>query len=357
MDKQDIHYEHRCPHQILSILLPIVVKCLSLSFTEVDTNGFSYIPPYHPFVIVSDGININTLQQQSLINLLFFHIRNHLNNYSFKCDFVDLLMNHTTSPMTNIVAHNTVIATIYESIKTYLIIECTACLLCENDYDDDSVEWSDSIRCFLRVYVPISKQQNAFDHNMKQFLSTILRKRDWNYLINLLQSNFLRTIHNEWSTKISELLSNIQKLRRNEERLHVYDQLEFTLSTNAPSCSAFSKLHQPYTNISKIFDECANNKSESDNWTPLFTWCLEQLSLEDEPLFPNEIKMMLFLKIYYDYYCHENILSLSNLVESLQSVQQLELIEEELRVFKAILMPETYMIGYNDHEEETNALN
>jgi hypothetical protein len=66
---------------------------------------------------------------------------------------------------------------------------------------------------------------------------------------------------------------------------------------------------------------------------------------------------MLLLNIYYDYYCTNQLTSLNTLLALIESILQPS--SEELRVFRAFLQPEQYMIGYSRVNDETdkNSLN
>jgi hypothetical protein len=52
----------------------------------------------------------------------------------------------------------------------------------------------------------------------------------------------------------------------------------------------------------------------------------------------------LLLIIYYEYYCNDQLASLDTLLAVIESILQPS--PEELRVFRALLQPEQYMIGY-----------
>ncbi|CAF1377761.1 unnamed protein product [Didymodactylos carnosus] len=182
-------------------------------------------------------------------------------------------------------------------------------------------------------------------------------KRTWNYLMKMLQSSFLRNINDEWSSKLYAMFETRAKAIRDNEHLRLCDQLEFTSSPIASDCAIFPHLHQQYLSLSGLVDECLANSS-SEKWKPLTKWCTEQLLSDDARLRPNEIKAMLLLKIYYDYYCQADNENLHSIFEALvEEVDELELREEKERVFRAILEPEKYLIGYNDDADETNVLN
>ncbi|CAF0920656.1 unnamed protein product [Didymodactylos carnosus] len=124
-----------------------------------------------------------------------------------------------------------------------------------------------------------------------------------------------------------------------------FNQLEFTLSPLVQNCSVFPKLHEPYEKLKELFHQYVNNTNNNIQWKPVIDWCNEQL--QENRLLPNEIKMLLFLTIYYN--------SVLDKINFDQMIPALNFLPEEIRVFKAVLMPEDFMIGYR--ESEKNALN
>ncbi|CAF1317311.1 unnamed protein product [Didymodactylos carnosus] len=184
----------------------------------------------------------------------------------------------------------------------------------------------------------------AFIHKLHEFK---------NYLFPLLRSDFLQNIDSHWATITLQLLetqTNFQK-----KSIQLYDQIQFTLPSNITENILFPKLQKFYTYFSVVFDECVTNRFEMNYWLPLINWINEQQNVEENRLNLNEIKSMLILKIYYDYYYQgeNNLMLLHELLETLQ--MNMEFSPEEIQVFRVLLEPVENMIGYND--EKQNYLN
>jgi hypothetical protein len=83
------------------------------------------------------------------------------------------------------------------------------------------------------------------------------------------------------------------------------------------------------------------------------------LKLTSNPplLNPTEIKVMLLLNIYYDYYCNNQLILLDTLLPVIENTLQPS--PEELCVFRAFLNPEQHMIGYSamNNNADINYLN
>ncbi|CAF1685278.1 unnamed protein product, partial [Adineta ricciae] len=117
------------------------------------------------------------------------------------------------------------------------------------------------------------------------------------------------------------------------------------LSINQPS-SIFPQFHQIYNELKTNLTNCINNNQQ---WNILSDW----IQLQQNPN-RTEIKVMLLLNIYYDYYCTNQLASLNTLLPFIENT--LEPLPEEMRVFRALLQPEQHMIGYSRNQEE-NFLN
>ncbi|CAF2707124.1 unnamed protein product [Rotaria sp. Silwood2] len=69
---------------------------------------------------------------------------------------------------------------------------------------------------------------------------------------------------------------------------------------------------------------------------------------------------MLLLIIYYEYYCNNQLSSINTLLDIIEN--NLQLLSEELRLFRVFIKPEQYMIGYtrennNNNNRDKNFLN
>ncbi|CAF1276204.1 unnamed protein product, partial [Didymodactylos carnosus] len=338
--KQKKLREHKKPRadtlSLIKVLLPFVVQRLP----DKITKDFQYVLPYHPFVIT----NADDRDEYTLIDLFFFHIRNRLDDEVIKYEFLNNIM--LLKPTTSTIKKKSLVAVVenlYRLIKDYLLIRGTALLLCDEKYDEYSAQCCRLIQSIIQTYLPFDQQQNRLTDNMKLFLSTIIMKRSWNYLLNMLKLEFFQRVNDTWSTHLCHLLEIRQNPQQNNY-LQLCDQLQFTLSSNVDETTIFPKLHQPYKNLSQIFDVCVQDNTQQ-RWNPLAEWIQVQLNSNPPLLELNEIKTLLLLKIYYNYYCNNQLALLNMLLETIDNALQLS--TEEMRVFRAILKPEQFMIGYN----------
>ncbi|CAF1646583.1 unnamed protein product, partial [Didymodactylos carnosus] len=180
-------------------------------------------------------------------------------------------------------------------------------LLCEQEYtNNDCPQWCRLLQKIIKDYLSIGNetQLQELSSEMKLFLSTIITKKSWNYLLNLLKSNFHAEIGNEWSMSLYRLLEiqeNYPLEQQQNSCLQLCDRIQFTLSANIDNNTStiFPKLHREYDIFSRIFSSCVND-TELHRWTALIDWFQSKLVVRLEF---GEIKTLLILKIYYDYYC------------------------------------------------------
>ena len=133
-------------------------------------------------------------------------------------------------------------------------------------------------------------------------------------------------------------------------------KLQFTL-TNDNTSSIFPTLHQPYSELTQLIDQCVKNTNVEQRWIPLTNWIQSKLNSNPPIVNAIEIKVMLLLNIYYDYYCNNQLKSIENLINIIENTLQPS--DEERRVYCVLLQPEQNMIGYpreNNHQDK-NYLN
>jgi hypothetical protein len=158
----------------------------------------------------------------------------------------------------------------------------------------------------------------------------------------------LQRLNNQWANTLYNLFDINQNCQSNKS-LQLCHQLQFTLTTNI-TLSIFPKFHQPYEELSILIDQCIkNNNQQQQRWKYLSDWIQLKLNSNSSIINSTEIKVMLLLNIYYNYYCNNQLKSLDNLLITIENT--LQLLPEELRVFQVFLQPEQYMIGYNNVEK------
>ncbi len=325
INKQNIDFWDRI------CLLSVIIQCLS------DVNLQNYQIPYHPSVIINEN------QNQILIDLFFFYLQRLVNDEMITCELINKIL-LSTLPQINDRRLISTADIIFKQLKDYFVLQTTALLLCQTDLNNHDQQRLDRmIIAVLGEYLIIDPQLIQLNKHLELFLSIIITKRSWNFLLNLFKSERFQRLNAQWSNTLYNLFEFKQNSQRSKS-LQLCHQLQFTLTTNITS-SIFPKFHQPYEELSKLIDQCIKtNDQQQQRWKPLSDWI--QLKLNSNPPIINstEIKVILLLNIYYNYYCNNQLRSLENLLTIIENI--LQPLPEELRVFRVFLQPEQYMIGY-----------
>ncbi|CAF4476513.1 unnamed protein product, partial [Rotaria sp. Silwood2] len=194
------------------------------------------------------------------------------------------------------------------------------------------------INQYLIISIPVIELNNY----VQLFLSIIITKQSWNYLLDLLKSERIQRLNSQWADTLHDLFVTRHNTQHNKY-LHHSHQLQFTLTTDITS-SIFPTLHQPYHELTQLIDQCVKNNNIEQRWIPLTNWIQSKLNSNPPIVNTIEIKVMLLLNIYYNYYCNARLNSLDNLQTIIKNT--LQPCDEEQLVFRAILQPEQHMIGY-----------
>jgi hypothetical protein len=334
----------------IKLLIPVIFECIS--YEEIDQN-YRLPLPYHPSVVLS---NNQPMQRQILLDLFFFHVKRHSTNEIIACKLINKLLLLSSAPKIKNKNLKTIAENYFKQLHAYFSIEWMALFVCETDSNEKN---SDRFKSIMRQtiinYLFFHQQLVEFNPNLQLFLSIIISKRSWNYLLNLLQSDHIKYCNNEWANGLYNAL-NTEQVFRHTKYLEQCHQIQFTLSIKN-SLSIFPKLHQPYDELSKIIDKCVQDDLQEQKWTLLSDWIESKQNADPCNLTLKEIKVMILLKIYYDYYCNNQLALLDQLLELIQNI--LEPSSEEFRVFRVLLQPEQYMIGYpnEDEPDDDNFLN
>ncbi|CAF3718863.1 unnamed protein product [Rotaria socialis] len=328
-------------------MIPHLIECIS----NVDLENYKI--PYHPS-IVSDNNDLQT--RQILFDLYFFHLRCQMTNESITTSLINkgMLLRLPTIQNRRLIPIG---ENLFKQLKDYLRIKMIALLLCEiilnkNELDDVNRIMSTIINEFLLI----DEQSTQFNNYLELFLSTIILKKSWNFLLNLLKSENILRLNHQWATNLYRSLE-LKQTQKQNKYLQFCHQIQFTLSLKNDS-SIFPGLHQPYEELSKIIDICVKSNTEENQWGTLSDWI--QLKLNSDPiqLQLKEIKVILLLIIYYEYYCNNQLSSINTLLEMVENTLQLS--SEELRLFRVIIRPEQFMIGYprdNNNNADKNFIN
>lgn len=324
-------------------LLPILSSCI----TNLDVQ--EYCLPTHPSIGIDDN------QRHPLFDLFFFHLKRIASEDMINPQLINkILISNPPTIKDRSVAP--VVGEIYKKLKEYFLIELTALLFCEKDLNNlDQQQINNALNKVINQYLTVNPQSVALSDHVQHFLATIITKRSWNYLLTLLKSDRFQLLNAQWSNALYALIEIKQNTPRNKY-LQLCHQIQFTLSVNN-TYSIFPQLHQPYDELSKLIDQCAQAIDQPERWKPFTDWI--QLKLNANPVIVNftQIKVMLLLHTYYNYYCNNQLRSLDGLLQLIEI--SLQPLPEELRVFRAFLEPEQNLVGYDvqNNDPDQNQLN
>ncbi len=316
-------------------LIPTILNCTSnLEYLE------NYQIPYHPSIL-SDVDDLET--RPVLLDLYFFHLQYQMINETISWKLVNkgmlLKLAKIEDRRLKSSAEN-----LFQQLKNHFRLKMIGLLLCQTNSDERDFNIINSIlSTIITELLLIDQQPTELNLNLQFFLSTIISKQSWTYLLNLLKSKIIQDANNQWATNLYDLLKLKHRPKQNKY-LYLCHQIQFTLSSDDHS-SIFPKLHQPYEELREIIDTCVQNNTEENQWNNLSDWIGLKLNSDPIELELNEIKVMLLLIIYYDYYCNNQLSLIDSLLELIE--HSLQLSSEELRVFRVFIRPKEYLIGYS----------
>ena len=316
----------------IEYLLPTVIQCTS------DKNQLqNYQIPYHPCVLEQNQGN-----RSILLDLFFFHIDQHFHENTINLELINEWM-ALKPPRNSNREIASCIQVICQQLRDYFLVCSTALYLCETKSDDTNFdEFSERLRFLIDKYLLIDPTTLQLSAQLKLFLSKIISKRSWIFLVDLLKSDAIQQLNNTWTSTLCSHLELKQVLKSNKY-LQASHQLQFALSPDNHALSIFPDLHQSYYEMNEIILACLNNETET-RWNALCDWIQLRLNTDSAASERTDIKVMLLLNIYYNYYCNNELQLLNTLLDVVE--RMLEPIPEELLVFRSLLEPERYMIGY-----------
>ena len=330
--------------QILSIidrieyLLPIIIQCIP------DKNSMAnYQIPHHPFVLQQ-----NRGHRIVLLDLFFFHLDQYLIETSINEQLINEFMTFKP-PKINDPEVTLWMKIIFKDFREYFLIRSTALYLSEvkfNDNENDADEFIECFKVLITNYLLIDETTVQLSDHLQIFLSTIVVKRSWSFLLNFLKLNRIQHLNMQWAT----ILYNHLKLKHESQSnsyLQFAHQLQFTLSAQSHIASIFPHLHQLYDELNQIIITCVNDETNNTRWQALSDWILLQSKAH-----LTDMKVLLLLNIYYNYYCHNRLQLLNSLINVIETT--LEPTIEELCVFRCLLDPEHYIIGYSMETNNTD---
>ncbi|CAF1142456.1 unnamed protein product, partial [Adineta ricciae] len=324
-------------------LLTLIMNCVD------DEHLNQYQLPSHPSMISDEN------QSQILLDLFFFHLRRLASDEIPQLDSIHKIM-FSSVPRVNDARHDPIVEKIFTDLKEYFTLRSTALLLSQPDIDNlDEQRMNNTLNNVINKYLTINPPVTQLSKSLEVFCGTIIQKRSWNFLLSLLKSERIQRLNAPWADTLHSLFESNENLSHKRCFQHCH-QLHFVLTPDTSS-SIFPTLHQPYQEIKQLLAECVTNNDLDQRWIPLTDWI--QTKLNSNPLVINaiEIKVMLLLNIYYEYFCTNKIDLLDQLLAAIDNT--LQPCEEERRIFRIFLQPEQYVIGYvkDDNHLDSNCLN
>lgn len=328
------------------ILLPTMIRCAS------DGNLLeNYCLPYHPSVITHG----NT--PSTLLDLFFSNLKRSMTNEVVHCTFINKIM-QSTAPTSDIHQLKPSVDAVFRQLKDYFLIQLTALLLCQPDRSvEDQPDVNRILLYIINKYLSIQNNATKLTEPLQNFLSIIVSKFSWNHLLKVLKSDHVQQQNQQWSTTLSRFFEIKQPTTAAAKKssIQISHQLEFTLASNNEQ-SIFPHLHQPYTELKTIVDQCVNQNNDEQRWKPFTDWITLNRQGNPPTLQLTEIKVIVLLNIYYEYFCQDRLQSIDSLLPIIE--RDLDLLVEERLVFRALTQPERCMIGYpRNQQDERNTLN
>ena len=328
----------------LTHLLPILIERI-----EQRNALENYRLPHHPSTMDQAA------PRAALLDLLFFYIKRTITEEMINCALINKII-ISRSPAVRDRNQMKPVDHVFKQFKDYFLVYLTGLLICEpNIREGDQHTFERILQAIIPDYLLVAGDLVQLTPAQEIFFSTIISKRSWNFLLNFLQSNHVQQIHHAWAAAFQRLLA-LKHNAQGHAHLLLSHQVQFALSTNT-NASIFPTLHQPYYEVRDIFDRCSKIADEAQRWTPLITWIQQQQQMNPRTLELVQIKVILLLNIYYDYYCQNRLDAIRSLLTVVET--HLTPLPEELLVFRALIQPERSMVGYPraDVQGEGNALN
>lgn len=326
-------------------ILPVLLECCS----NIEQHE-NYKIPSHPTIVPSD--NADEFETRPiLLDLYFFYLQQQIKTENIH---IKLLNQGMLLPMPKVTLNHlkSFGQIVFKQLNDHFLIEMISLYFCQTETTgaEEEDQMVNILSTIITKYLQFNQAQNQFPSDLNHFLSIIINKKSWVFLLNLFQSSVFQQANQQWANELHDLLR--LKQRPNENKyLQLCHQVQFTISVDS-QWSCFPKLHRPYDELRQIIDECIQNQQD-DQWKNLTDWIQTKSTTNPIELQLSEIKVMLFFLIYYEYFCNNQLSSIHSLLTIIEN--NLQVSPEELRVFRAFIHPEQYLIGYGNKND--NLLN
>ena len=327
------------------LLLPVMIECLS---NQLPSEAYKL--PTHSSVLAEDH------QSSTLVDLFFFYLKRMLETDMISIALLTKILQAENPAAVNR-RNNAVQENIFKQIKDYFLLYVAGLFVCRAELsEEDHSTLRDRLGTIIPAYLSVEPNATRLGPSLELFLSTVLSKRSWHFLVAFLKSEPIKQMNDAWASNLCRLLQFQETAGVNKTSLQLPHRVQFTLSVDETG-SIFPELHQPYDELKALVDRCAKQPVDQDRWQDLLNWIGVQRQGNPPALELTQIKVMLLLNIYYDYYCADRLAMVKSLLPIVQN--ELQALPEEQLVFQALLEPDRSMIGYPRAGDnvERNALN
>eukprot|EP00698_Gefionella_okellyi_P000162 TRINITY_DN10146_c0_g1_i2.p1 TRINITY_DN10146_c0_g1~~TRINITY_DN10146_c0_g1_i2.p1 ORF type:complete len:5535 (-),score=1671.40 TRINITY_DN10146_c0_g1_i2:10-15267(-) len=187
--------------------------------------------------------------------------------------------------------------------------------------------------------------QVSLNHSLNArflFIDTVERIKGNDFVLALLRNDGFRSFA-QWAEPMSEALSvKVPTASLISKPMLMLGELPGELVT-AQQAALYDEL-----------SVCVDSAARSSNFAEFIQWVSDHCQTVE---MRQQLKMMLLLKVYHDYFCANNLMPLHPLLAILlQQLPSLQLQVHECRVLMAFIHPEQSMIGYARPDNQLNEL-
>lgn len=321
------------------------IQLLAIIMESVTNDDpINYQLPYHPSVITNNN------QKHVLIDLFFFHLRRLANDETNLPTLIKKVL-QSQPPRINNPHQVENVKTIHEQLQNYFFIQLSASLVSQQGVNhEDQIYVNQIIDILTNQWLNFNPPVTQLTDHIQLFCSIVIKKRSLNFLLSLLKSDQFQRINSNWANNLHAVLQSTSNIQRSKS-IQLCHQLHFTLSADSTS-SIFPHLHKPYNQLNQLIGQCVQNNELAQRWPPLADWIQSKLNENPSNVTAVEIKVMLLLTIYYDYYCNDRLAVLDQLLNIIENSLQLSDIER--KIFLLFLNPEQNTIGYTKHDDQAD---
>ncbi len=175
-------------------ILPVLLECCS-NIEQYE----NYQIPSHPTVLSSN--NINQLENRPiLLDLHFFYLQRQIQNEIIHMTHLNqgMLLSMPKIGSNHLKSFG---STVFKQLNDYFLVEMICLYICQkNICDDDKQDQLISIlSTIINKHLQFDQISNQFSSNLNHFLSIIINKKSWNFLLKLFQSTIFQQANQQWT--------------------------------------------------------------------------------------------------------------------------------------------------------------